>query len=157
MIGNHQDGVTNGHGSSLLAPTGGESAVLSREVSVPRTTSGMRRLHEGRPQPGIALGCLATSAFASTVVITRTHSSPGGQLPRSGEATHISSDLRQYRLRRTPPHSRDRLQSLKCFFQRAHPLGNLRTQLLDGLLEKVDVRQLLGNEKALVCSGASPQ
>src|SRR5215207_4613777 len=45
MIGNHQDGVTNGHGSSLLAPTGGESAVLSREVSVPRTTSGMRRLH----------------------------------------------------------------------------------------------------------------
>src|SRR5215204_3393513 len=157
MIGDNQHGVTNGHGSSLLAPTGGESAVLSREVSVPRTTGGMRRLDEGCPQPGITLGGLATSAFASTLVISRTHSSPGGQLPIRGEATHISSDLRQYRLRRTPPHSRNRLQSLKCFFERAHPLANLRTQLLYGLIEKVDVCQLLGDEKALVRSGTSLQ
>src|SRR5215207_8732558 len=157
MIGDHQYGMANGHGSSLLAPTGGESAVLSREVSVLCTTGGMRRLDEGRPQPGITLGGLATSAFASTLVITRTHSSPGGQLPIRGEATHISSDLRQYRLRCAPSHSRNRLQSLNCFFERAHPLGNLRTQLLYGLIEKVDVCQLLSNEKALVRSGASPQ
>src|SRR5215207_6706261 len=157
MIGNHQYGMANGHSSSLLAPTGGESAVLSREVSVPRTTGGMRRLDEGCPQPGIALGGLATSASASTLVITRTHSSPGGQLPRSGEAAHVSSDLGQYRLCCAPSHPRDRLQSLNCFFERAHPLGDLRTQLLYGLIEKVDVCQLLGNEKALVRSGASPQ
>src|SRR5215216_8130563 len=157
MIGNHQYGMANGHSSSLLAPTGGESAVLSREVSVPRTTGGMRRLDEGCPQPGIALAGLATSAFASTLVITRTHSSPGGQVPIRGEAAHVRADLGQYRLRCTPPHSRNRLQSLNCFSERAHPLGNLRTQLLYGLIEKVDVRQLLGDEEALVRSGASPQ
>src|SRR5215208_2205651 len=156
MIGNHQYGVTDGHGSSLLAPTGGESAVLRGEVSVPRTTSGMRRFHQGRPQPGIALGGLATSAFASTLVITRTHSSPGGQLPIGGEATHISSNLRQYRLRRTPPHSRNRIQTLNCFFERAHPLGNLRTQLLDGLLEKVDVCQLLWAMRKRWCAPKHP-
>jgi hypothetical protein len=92
MIGDNQYGVTNGHGSALLAPTGGESALLSPEVSVPPTTSGMRRLHEGRPQPGIALAGLATSAFASTLVITRTHSSPGGQM-MFGFTALVTTDL----------------------------------------------------------------
>src|SRR5215210_2018352 len=149
--------MANGHSSSLLAPTGGESAVLRRQIGVLRTTGGVRCLDESCPQPRIALGCLGACAFSSTLVIARTHPCPRGQVPIGGEAAHIRADLGQYRLRCTPPHSRDRLQSLKCFFQRAHPLGNLRTQLFDGLLEKVDVCQLLGNEKALMRSEASPQ
>src|SRR5215208_8270611 len=100
MIGNHQYGMANGHSSSLLAPTGGEFAVLSGQVSVPRTTGGMRRLHEGCPQPEITLAGLATSTFTSTLVIARTHPRPRGQVPRSGEAAHLRADLGQYRLRR---------------------------------------------------------
>src|SRR5215207_8397756 len=143
MIGNHQYGMANGHSSSLLAPTGGESAVLSREVSVPRTTGGMRRLDEGCPQPGIALGGLPASALAPALVVARTHPRPRGQVPIRGEAAHLGTNLGQYRLRRAPSHTWDRLQSLNCFSERVHPLGDLRTQLLDGLLEEVDVRQLL--------------
>src|SRR5215204_4950445 len=69
--------------------------------------------------------------------------SPRGQVPIRGEAAHLGTNLGQYRLRRAPSHTWDRLQSLNCFSERAHPLGDLRTQLLDGLLEEVDVRQLL--------------
>src|SRR5215216_1075110 len=156
MIGNHQYGIANGHSSSLLAPTGGESAVLSGQVSVPRTTGGMRRLDEGCPQPGIALGGFPASAFAPALVVARTHPRPRSQVPIGGEAAHVRADLGQYCLRRTPSHSRDRLQSLNCFSERAHPLSNLRTQLFDGLLEEVDVRQLLSDEEALVRSGTSP-
>src|SRR5215204_734251 len=103
MIGNHQYAMAIGHGSSLLAPTGSESAVLSGQVSVPPTTGGMRRLHEGCPQPGIALGGLPASTFTSTLVIARTHPRPRGQVPRSGEAAHLRADLGQYRLRRPTP------------------------------------------------------
>src|SRR5215213_3958381 len=156
MIGNHQYGIANGHSSSLLAPTGSESAVLSGQVSVPRTTGGMRRLDESCPQPGIALGGFPASAFAPALVVARTHPRPRSQVPIGGEAAHVRADLGQYCLRRTPSHSRDRLQSLNCFSERAHPLSNLRTQLFDGLLEEVDVRQLLSDEEALVRSGTSP-
>jgi hypothetical protein len=159
MIGNHQYGMANGHSSSLLAPTGGESAVLSGQVSVPPTTGGMRCLDdEGCPQPRIALGGLAAAlAFTSTLVIARTHPCPRGQVPIGGEAAHIRADLGQYRLRHAPSHSRDRLQSLNCFSERVHPLGDLCAQPFDGLLEKVDVCQLLGEEEALVRSRTSPQ
>src|SRR5215207_1491970 len=157
MIGNHQYGIANGHSSSLLAPTGSESAVLSGQVSVPRTTGGMRRLDEGCPQPGIALGGLPALALAPALVVARTHPRPRSQVPIGAEAAHVRADLGQYCLRRTPSHPRDCLQSLNCFSERTHPLGKLRTQLLDGLLEEVDVRQLLGHEEALVRSGTSPR
>src|SRR5918995_2207564 len=157
MIGNHQYAMANGHSGSLLAPTGGESAVLRRQIGVLRTTSGMRRLHESCPQPGIALGGFTASAFAPALVVARTHPCPGGQVLIRGEAAHLGTNLGQYRFRRAPSHSRDRLQSLNCFSERAHPLGNLRAQPFDGLLKEVDVRQLLGNEKALVRSETSPK
>src|SRR5687768_217727 len=104
--------MADGHSSSLLAPTGGESAVLSGQVSVLCTTGGMRRLHEGCPQPGIALGGLPASALAPALVVARTHPRPRGQVPIRGEAAHVRADLGQYRLRRTLPYSRNRLQSL---------------------------------------------
>ena len=71
MIGNHQyGGMANGHSSSLLlAPTGGESAVLSGQISVPRTTGGMRCLDEGCAQPGVSLGGLPASALAPALVV----------------------------------------------------------------------------------------
>src|SRR5215211_1260875 len=126
MIGNHQYGMANGHSSSLLAPTGSESAVLGGQVSVLCTTGGMRRLDESCPQPGIALGGLPASAFAPALVVARTHPRPRSQVPIGAEAAHLMADLGEYRLRRTPPHSRDRLQSLNCVAERAHPLGKLR-------------------------------
>src|SRR5687768_2548310 len=140
MIGNHQYGMANGHSSSLIAPTGSESAVLSAQVSVPRTTGGMRCLDEGCPQPGIALGGFPVSAFAPALVVARPHPRPRSQVPIRGEAAHLETNLGQYRLRCAPSHPWDRLQSLNCFSERAHPLGDLRTQPLDGLLEEVDVR-----------------
>jgi hypothetical protein len=118
MIGNHQYAMANGHSSSLLAPTGGESAVLSGQVSVPRTTGGMRRLDEGCPQPGIALGGLPALALAPALVGARTHPRPRGQVPIRGEAAHVRADLGQYCLRRTPSHPRDCLQSLNGFSER---------------------------------------
>ena len=72
MIGDHQYGMANGHSSSLLAPPGRESALLSGQVSVPRTTGGMRRLDEGCPQPGIALGGFPASALAPALIVSRT-------------------------------------------------------------------------------------
>src|SRR5215218_11425396 len=102
MIGNHQYGMANGHSSSLLAPTGSESSVLGGQVSVLCTTGGMRRLDEGCPQPGIALGGLPASAFAPALVGARTHPRPRGQVPIRGEAAHLGTNLGQYRLPRAP-------------------------------------------------------
>jgi hypothetical protein len=157
MIGNHQYGIANGHSSSLLAPTGGESAVLRRQIGVLCTTGGMRCLDESRPQPRIALGCLGACAFSSTLVIART------SLPKSPGAYRWGSGLSQSRSRLiSPPLYAAPLPQSSPIAQVLLRKGASARQsphsaALWSHRESRGVCQLLGNEKALVRSGASSQ
>jgi len=71
-------------------------------------------------------------------------------MPRTGEAPHIGSDLGENHLGQAPLDARNRLQALELRLKRAQALRDLLAQLRNGVLETVDMRELLLDEEAVV-------
>src|SRR6266540_2609905 len=51
---------------------------------------------------------------------------------------------------RLPPYSRDGIEPVELFFVGTHALLDLRVHVLDCVVQEIDMRQLLSDEKTLV-------
>ena len=67
------------------------------------------------------------------------------------EAVDVSADLGEQDFGRPLPDAGDRVQALDFVRHRAQSLSDFLTELLDHLAEPIQVRQLLPEQKALVC------
>src|SRR5690348_7999617 len=66
------------------------------------------------------------------------------------ETFHISAYLGEQDLGRSPTDTRDRIKPLGLIKKRLEPPSNLLTELLDDLVEAIQVRQLLAEQKLLM-------
>src|SRR4029453_3260576 len=114
-------------------------------------------LDECDTQPGVALTRLATQPFASALFVTRTHPRPRRKMGRVWKTRHISPDLGQQYLGRATAHAWNPVQSFDLFFNRAYPLRHFDAQPSDGLIQEIDVCQLLSYQEALMRSKAARQ
>ncbi len=99
---------------------------------------------------GIALAGLAAPPLARAFVIPRRYPSPGGEVPHTREPAQVRAHLRDHNLCSPPSHAGDGLKLLQRRFHRAQTLTDLCAQALDGFIQIVDLRQVLGNEELLV-------
>jgi hypothetical protein len=66
------------------------------------------------------------------------------------EATHVRADLGDQDLGNAAPDTGDRIHSLDDWLEQADPLGNLGADAIDALVQRVAVRQLLGEQETLM-------
>src|SRR5207249_3348165 len=83
VIGDDQDGVADGDDGLLLAAAGDEAVVQRSEIGLSRSAAGVCGLDKRGAEPGVAFARLARFAFASTLVVTRTHTRPRPTLSRT--------------------------------------------------------------------------
>jgi hypothetical protein len=93
--------------------------VLSCQIGVSSATAGMRGLDQRGSEPGIPLAGLTTLAFAGTLVVPRTHASPGGEVCRGREAPHVQPDLCDQHLGRAPTDAGDGVQTVQSVLKGA--------------------------------------
>ena len=67
------------------------------------------------------------------------------------EAVDVSADLGEQDFGRPLPDAGDRVQALDFVRHRAQSRSDFLTELLDQLAEPIQVRQLLPEQKALMC------
>ena len=73
------------------------------------------------------------------------------------KAEHVGADLGQEHLDGALADAGDGVQTDDLVLKRAEPLGNLLAELIDQFVESVQMRQLLGQQKALVCLELAPE
>src|SRR5690348_11345122 len=105
----------------------------------------MRRFDQRTAQPAIAFAGLATPPLAGTLVLTRAQTGPRRQVPGSWEALYIWANFCDDDLRGATTDARDGVQPLEHFLKRALTLSDFTAHALDGLIQKVDMRQDLGH------------
>lgn len=144
VVRDDQDALRHSNNGLLFAPPPGKAVKLGMQIGAALPGDRPGDLPQHGPQPGIAFGRLATQALAATLVVTRTDTSPRGQVPSRGEPPHIHADCSDQGRRRTRPHARDRLQQRRGFLVGSHVqidvLLRLRQRLVQEVQE-VDVRQ----------------
>src|SRR5271157_6215343 len=85
--------MTNSHSSSLLATSGCQASILSRQIGILGPACRKGGFNQELAEPGTAFGGLATCAFARTLVIARTHASPRCQMLRTFKPIHVGADF----------------------------------------------------------------
>src|SRR5438270_5629289 len=139
----------------LLPQPGDQAMILGGEIAVRLAGRGLARFDQRGAQPHAALARLALLPFAGTLVVARTHPRPRVQMLGAREAAQVGADLREQHLGGDPPDARDGVQALNGRLQRAQALRDLGAHLLERLVQKVDVRQLAGEQEMLVQPGTA--
>ena len=85
--GADEDGVADGDGRAVGAPSTRAGMGLSPELGPPRPASGLAGLDEGAPAGGVALAGLAAQALAGALVVAGPPPGPGGQVLGRGDAS----------------------------------------------------------------------
>src|SRR5689334_23010012 len=99
---------------------------------------------------GLPFARLAAATLACALVVAGAQPGPGGQMLGAPEAAHVGADLGHQRLGHGPANAGNRVQPRDRVFNGSHPLGDLGAYPSEGLVEEIDVRQLLGDQKTLV-------
>jgi len=71
---------------------------------------------------------------------------------RGGEPGHVEPDLGDDGLGSASTDARDGVEAIECVVKRVQPVLHLGVELFDELIQGVQMRQLLGEQEALVCS-----
>ena len=150
VIHHGQDGMAQGYEHACLAPSGGHASVLGCQVCLLGFRRHMGRLHQHLAQPSTALGGLAAEARAPTVVMARAHARSGGQRLGTREPCYVRTNFGQQDLRRPLTDSRNRVQEGHRLLLGLQVLGDHRTDTSDGVIEVVDLAQILREEEAMV-------
>src|SRR5205814_90647 len=116
---------------------------------------GMGGFDECGTQPLIAFAGPAALALACAFVVAGAHSRPRREVRRGWEAFDVGPDFGEEDLGRPPSNASDRVQAVDLVLNRAEALTNFPTDLLDQGVEPVQMRQLLREQEALVCSELS--
>src|SRR5437899_12450869 len=106
---------------------------LGSQVGVLGARGGAGGFGECVAESRAALTRLATATLASTLIVAGAHARPGGEVRRTGEASHIRTDLGQQDLGCAAAHARDGIQVGQRFVKRAQALSNFATDPLNRL------------------------
>lgn len=135
VIDDTENAVRHGDHRLLRSVTCRQSAELRGQVSL-RPGRGVCRFDQCTAQPAIALTCLAAPSFAGALILTRTQTSPGGEVTRAREAPNVWTDLRDDDFCSATANTRNRVKSLQHHLKRALAFFDLSAQSLDGLVEE---------------------
>jgi hypothetical protein len=141
----------------LLAAAGRQPSILRPQVGAPGPRDGLGGLDERRFEPLVARTGPPALLLAGTLVIAGTHAGPRRQVCCCGKAGHVRSNLRHQCFRRASREARDTIQSRNGCFDSVHALRDFGAYALDRIVQRVDVEELLGQEKALMWSDLSTQ
>src|SRR6266852_8997454 len=89
--------------------------------------------------------------------MARAHARPRCEVGSGWEAAHIRTDLGQQDLGCSPSHTRDNIESFNRRLETGQPFSHLRAYALDRLVQIVNMRELLGDDEALVGSEVAGQ
>jgi hypothetical protein len=101
----------------------------------------MRDFHSRLAQPPMAFAGLAAEAFATTVVMTRAHARPGGEMSGIGDACHLGADVGEQVLCRAWAHPRHGIQERYCRLLRDKVLINGRADAVNRLIQIIDLAE----------------
>src|SRR2546423_7629640 len=88
MVGEHEDGVTDGDGRALFAACSGEGAEACPQDRVFAAADRLGGDDQTGAQPATAFAGLATFALACADVVARCHAGPTGEVGGGGELLH---------------------------------------------------------------------
>src|SRR5260370_41432450 len=142
--------MANGIGGLLAALSDGKTVILSREVAILGVGGRMRRLDQRSAQPRTAFTGATTQALARAFIVARTHARPRGEMPGTGDAAHVRSDLGEDDFGQAPLDAWDGLQTLEVLLKRPQARRNLLAQMRNSLIEAVDMSELLPDQEAMM-------
>src|SRR5258708_2072921 len=142
--------MANRNGGLLAASSDGQTVILSREVALLGVDGRMRRLDQRSAQPWTAFTGATTQALARAFMVARTHPRPRGEMPGTGEAAHVRSDLGEDDFGQAPLDAWDGLQTLELLLKRAQALRDLLAQRCDVFLQVINMSELLLYQEAMM-------
>src|SRR5438445_7890835 len=119
-----------------------------RPPSMPDGTEG--RFGECGTEPRVPPPGLSGAMLPGTLVVAGTERSPAGEVPGAREDAHVDADLSDHHLRGPLFHTGDRTDPLQVLGKGGEKQANLLADGLDGLLDVVDMRQDLAEEKGVM-------
>src|SRR5215213_711579 len=149
-IDDGEESMADRNQGAFLPPAGGNPFVLGGEIRVVRFGGDMGNFDEDLPQPATPFARLPTQAFPPALVVPRTHTSPGGEVLGTWEATPVGPDLRNQDLRRPLSDTRDGIQEGNGLLVRGQTLVNFPTDALNGLVQVLQRAQVLRQQEAMM-------
>src|SRR5919107_1377723 len=92
VVGDDEDGVTDGDDGAFGPAPGGEATELFGEVPGLAPAGGPGGFGQGTPEPGAPLAGPGAPTFAAAGVVPRAHAGPGGGVAVGGEAAHFDPE-----------------------------------------------------------------
>src|SRR2546421_1398682 len=117
--------MPNGNGGLLAAAAHHQTMILCGKVAVLGVNGCVCCFDQGGAQPGTPFAGPTTQALACTLIVAWTHACPRSQMPRTGEAPHISANLGEDDFGQSPLNPWNRLQALELCLKGAQTLSNL--------------------------------
>src|SRR5205823_1873021 len=139
VIGGDQDGVADGDGRLGGAAARAQPGVLRAQVGGLGAARRLGCLRERRPQPLRALARRPGAAPPSGRMVAGAHAGPRGEAGRGPKAAHVDPDLGDEGFGGAAVNARDRPPERRRLRERGEHLLDLRRQLGQGLVEKLQL------------------
>ncbi len=95
IIGDGENGVSDGNRRSFLTPTSSQTSVLGLEVGARFSPGGMSGFGEGRAEITITVARATMFAFSGREIFAGAKFGPSGEVLRGRKTTHIPTDFHQ--------------------------------------------------------------
>ena len=150
MIGDHQNRMAHRHQSFLLAAASKEAVVLRAEILILGVRGAVCGFDQTVAQPRTAFARAAAATLACRLVVPRTHPGPRRLMSVASKAAHVPAGFRPQHLCGAPIHSGNRVEPADLLLKGAQSLLDLTAEPFDGSFQIIDLRQMLGDQKALM-------
>ena len=110
----------------------------------------MRGFDQAMAQPRTAFARAAGATFTCRFVVPRTHAGPRRQMAGASKAAHVPAGFRPQYFCRAPVHSGNGVEPRDLLLKRAQSLLDLMAEPFDSSFQIIDLRQMLGDQKALM-------
>src|SRR5262249_49254799 len=150
MISDHQNRMAHRHLSFLLAAPSTDAMILGAQILILGVRGPVRGFHQAVTQPRAAFTRAPSAALTRRFVVPRAHAGPRRQMQSTRKAAHVPAGLRPEHLCRAPAHSRNGVEPADLLLKRAQSLLDFTAEPFDRSFQIVDLRQMLGDQKALM-------
>src|SRR5215813_11482646 len=150
MISDHQDRMAHCHLSFLLAAASSKAVVLRAQIPIFSVRGAVCSFNQAVAQPRTAFARAAGTPLSCRLVVSGTHPRPRRQMAGASKASHVPASFCPQHFCCAPVHSGNGIEPGHLLLKRAQFLLNLAAEPFDSSLQIIDLRQMLGDQKALM-------
>src|SRR5919106_1599076 len=148
MVSDYQNRMAHCHLSFLLAAASGDPVVLRAQILILGVRGTVCGFDQAVAQPRTAFARAAGAMLTCRFVVP--HARPRRQMTGASKAAHVPAGFRPQHFCRAPVHSGNRVEPPDLLLKRAQSLLDLAAEAFDSSFQIIDLRQMLGDQKALM-------